>query len=114
MRKSVTELAGELVAAGGGGLEELHVHSFDDDEAAHDDDAHERLYEQFSAELQAAVTELEKTYGEPLRSGASHDAAVPLNGVFRFAVWDVDGTELFLAASHEDRDCPILLMIGTT
>ena len=37
----------------------------------------------------------------------------PTQWVFRFALWKVDDMVLFAAAAHEDRDCPILLMLGT-
>ena len=43
-----------------------------------------------------------------------HDArVVPLNGVFRFAVWEVGERFLFAAAAHEDRGVPILLILGS-
>jgi hypothetical protein len=111
--KSLTTLASELIAEGLGGLEELHVHEFEDAAAAHDDNGIERLYVQFKAELDAARAGLSRVYGNPLRTGTADDRAIPLNGVFCFAVWDVDGTELFVAATHEEREVPILLMIGT-
>jgi len=57
--------------------------------------------------------ELIKVYGQPSRVGESDDETIPLNGVFRFAVWEVSDWQLFVAASHEDRGAPILLMIGT-
>jgi hypothetical protein len=38
---------------------------------------------------------------------------MPLNGVFRFAIWKVKGKHLFVAAHHEDRGIPIVLVLGT-
>jgi hypothetical protein len=109
-----TRLARELVDRGPGGLEELRVHEFPDDKSAHDDALHSRLHAEFSAEFDRVQAELARTYGEPLRSGAEDDDLIPLNGVFRFALWEVGDMVLFAAAAHEDRDCPLLLMLGTS
>ena len=84
-----------------------------DDEEAHDDEKTEKLYAEFSAELDRVQKELTKQYGQPSRTGETDDEVIPLNGVFRFAVWAVGDSQLFVAASHEDRGVGILLMIGT-
>ena len=78
------------------------------------DALHARLHAEFSAEFDRVQAELARTYGEPLRTGAGDDDLIPLNGVFRFALWEVGDMVLFAAAAHEDRDCPLLLMLGTT
>jgi hypothetical protein len=109
---SPTSLARELVDRGAGGLEELHIHEFPDDESAHDDALHQRLHADCSAEFDRVQAELSRTYGEPLRTGAGDDGHIPLNGVFRLALWKVGDMVLFAAAAHEDRDCPLLLMLG--
>jgi hypothetical protein len=88
--------------------------STDDDEEAHDDDAIDKLYEDFSSEFDRVVTALSKECGKPSRKGKEDDEIIPLNGVFRFAIWSVDDKLLFVAAAHEDRGVPILLMLGTT
>ena len=111
---SPTSLARELVDRGPGGLEELRVEEFPDDESAHDDVLHARLHAEFSAEFDWVQAELARTYGEPIRTGAGDDDLIPLNGVFRFALWELGDMVLFAAAAHEDRDCPLLLMLGTT
>jgi hypothetical protein len=110
---SPTYLARELLDQAPGGLEELRVEEFPDDESAHDDNLHDRLHAEFSADFDRVQAELARTYGEPLRTGSEDDALIPLNGIFRFALWEVDDTILFAAAAHEDRDCPLLLMLGT-
>jgi hypothetical protein len=111
--KSAKSLAKELLEGEPGGLEELRIHEFTDDESAHEDEGVEKLHAQFSAELERAQKELTKVYGDPARTGESDDEMIPLNGVFRFAVWEVGEAQLFIAASHEDRGVPILLMMGT-
>lgn len=114
MKKSPTTLASELLEGGLGGLEAFRIHEFADDEAAHDDESVERLYAEFFADFEYVQAELSTVYGEPWRVGMGDDEIVPLNGVLRFAVWDVGDTALFASISHEDRGVPVLLMLGTT
>jgi hypothetical protein len=113
MAKSPTDLANELIKGGPGGLELLRIHEFPDDASAHDDQLTERLCAEFSVDFDRAQAELAKSYGDPSRVGHQDDKVVPLNGVFRFAVWQFGDKVLFAAAAHEDRGCPILLMLGT-
>lgn len=94
-------------------MEELRLHWFNGDEEAHDDEAVEGLYEEFVRELERAREELSASYGKPKRTGKKDDKAVPLNGVFGFAVSDIKGRKLWVAAAHEERDVPIMLMMGT-
>ena len=113
MAKSAADLARELLDGDGDGLEDLRVEEFPDDEAAHDDERHEKLHEEFAAEFDRVQAELAGAFGAPSRTGTEDDEVIPLNGVFRFAVWEVEGKPLFAAAAHEDRDVPIMLMLGT-
>lgn len=112
-KKSAKALAKELLEGDPGGLEPLRIHEFIDDESAHDDTQTRQLYDEFTAELERGQKDLTKIYGEPARTGESGDEIIPLGGVFRFAVWEIAETQLFIAASHEDRGLPILLMMGT-
>ena len=114
MAASATALASELLEGDPGGLEELRIHEFDDDDEAHDDEAVQKLYKEFSSECDRVVAALSKKYGKPSRTGTEGDEVIPLNGVFRFAVWSVGEAQLFVAAAHEDRGVPVLLMLGTT
>ena len=52
------------------------------------------------------------TYGKPLRTGRSNTRLIPINGVFRYAVWEVGKRRLFVAAAREDRECPMELVLG--
>jgi hypothetical protein len=113
MAKSAETLARELLQGDTGGLEELRIHQFSNDEEAHDDEAIERLYADFSTEFGRVVAALSKHYGTPSRTGKEAEEVIPLNGVFRFAIWPVGDKQLFAAAAHEDRGVPILLMLGT-
>ena len=85
-----------------------------DETAAHDDELHEKLCEEYSADVDRLKAELSKTYGKPLRAGSSTTRLVPLNGVFRYAVWKVGKRHLFIAAAREDRECPMWLVLGAT
>jgi hypothetical protein len=113
MATRATALAKELLEGDAGGLEVLRIHEFTDDEEAHDGDAIEKLYADFSAEFERVEAELTKQHGKPSRTGKKDDELIPLNGVFRFAVWPVGDKQLFAAAAHEDSGVPILLMLGT-
>jgi len=113
MSKSATALAKELLEGEPGGLEELRIHEFADDESAHDDEGTQRLYADFSSEFDRVQKELSKKYGSPSRTGETDDDVIPLCGVIRFAIWEVGDAQLFMAVSHEDRGVPILLMLGT-
>jgi hypothetical protein len=112
MRISAIRLAHELLASDEDTLESVRVYQFEDDVAAHDEKLQRRLTKQFEAAFEQSAAELVGTFGRPQREGADDDDIIPLNGVFRFAVWDVEGRALYLAASHEDRELPYLLMVG--
>ena len=112
--KSPGPLAREFLRAGDEKLELLREHDFGDDEVAqHDDELHEKLCEEFSAEVDRLKDELSREYGKPLRAGSADTRLVPLNGVFRYAVWRVGGKRLYVAASREERECPVVLVLGT-
>lgn len=112
MAKSVSALAKKALAAGKGAMEEVRIHVFEDDEEAHDEEAVEKLHADFAKQFDKSVATLSKEYGQPKRTGQKDDRAIPLNGVFRFAIWKVGKLELY-AAAHEDREIPIILMLGT-
>jgi hypothetical protein len=111
--QSAVKLAQKLLKRDEESLEELRMHDFPDDESAHDDELTERLYSEFSAEVEGVQVELAKLYGPPTRTGKKDDKLIPLNGIFRFAIWKVAGRQLFVAAHHEDRGIPIVLWLGT-
>lgn len=113
MPKSATNLAHELLGQDNVSLEDLEIHQFRDNVEAHDDEAMGRLYADFESKFERAQSELSASFGEPIRTGNEHDEDIPLGGVNRFAVWSVETKLLYLAFAHEDRELPILLMMGT-
>ena len=113
MLKSSRKLANKVLRDGPGGLEEIRVHVFADDEAAHDNDRVEELYSEFGVDFERVQCELSSIYGQPTWAGCEDHDDIPMNGVFHFAMWKIGDQMLFVAAAHEDREVPILLMIGT-
>jgi hypothetical protein len=113
MRVAAVPVARKLLAAPAGNIGELWVHPFASDEAAHDDAMQAQLERDFAAAFEAARSELAADFGPPLRFGEAAEDAVPLNGVFCAAVWSAGDRQLWLAAAHEDREMPFLLLMGT-
>jgi hypothetical protein len=113
MPKSAANLAHDLLGRAKASLEDLEIHQFRDDAEAHDDEALQRLRTDFEAKFERAQSELSASYGPPVRTGDDYDEDIPLNGVGRFAIWEVESRLLYLAFAHEDRGLPILLMLGT-
>ena len=113
MAKSAIKLARRFLKGDEDSLDALQIHDFPDDMSAHDDELTQRLYARFSAEVERVQAELTKHYGQPARTGKKDDKLIPLNGVFRFAIWKAEGKHLFVAAHHEDRGIPIVLVLGT-
>ena len=112
MVKSSRELAIALLNDGPGGREAVRVHELEDDESAHDNDRIEELYREFGKDFDRVQMELSREYGQPSRTGIGDDDDIPLNGVFRYAIWNVGQLMLYVGAAHEDRGAPILLMVG--
>jgi hypothetical protein len=113
MPKSAIKLAAKFLKDAEDCLDALKIHDFPDDESAHDDELTDHLHTKFSGEVDRIQAELSKQYGPPSRTGKKDDKDIPANGVFRFAVWKVGKKQLFVAAHHEDRGVPIVLILGT-
>jgi hypothetical protein len=112
--KSVAKFAQRLLQADEDLLEELRLHEFQDEESAADDDLRAALYLEFDQEFNHNLAELTKQFGTPQRVGTDDDDALPVTGVLRFALWQIDEKLLFLATSHEDREVPVILWLGTS
>ena len=115
MPADIVAFAEELIAGEPEALEVIKIYEFEDDEEWHDDEFQEQKHREFEAVHRSLVEELSTKFG-PASSAEAEDEfdAIPLCGVFPAATWEIEGTELFLAVSHEDRETPILLAIGTT
>jgi len=113
-RRDAISLAKQLLDTADSEIVDLVVHGFDDDFQAHDDDLQNALTDTFIREWNSAKDELSEEFGEPIEQGSGTTNDVPLNGILRFAKWKQGCRVLYLAASHEDRECHYLLMLGTT
>jgi hypothetical protein len=113
MREDAIAVARKVLASPAGEIAELWVRPFEDEDSGHDDALQDRLGADFAAAFDKARSELAAEFGPPARAGEDDDETVPLCGVFRFAVWSMSDREMWLAAAHEDRECPFLLVLGT-
>lgn len=113
MRQAAVPVARQLLASTKPSIAELWVRPFEDDAGAHDDDLQAQLDREFVAAFEEAQSELTKQFGQPARVGQEYDEAVPVSGTFRFAIWSAGDQNLWLAAAHEDRECPFVLLLGT-
>jgi len=94
-------------------IDELITRDFEDDEEAHDNRRQKALHKVFTAAFENVRQELIVAFGLPIREGTDgKDAAVRVAGAFLFAVWNIEGHELALAADHEDRELPFRLVLS--
>jgi hypothetical protein len=120
MGKPATQIAAALLAKAADENEMIdddqfiRIFQFGNDVAAHERDLLGRVTAEFHTAFSDVQQELTTIYGNPVRTGSEEDPAIPLNGVFRCAFWAVEGKLLFLAAAHEDRECPFFLMLGVS
>ena len=89
MSKSAVKLARKLLEDRADRLEDLRMHEFADDVSARDKKVVEGLYNEFTKEFDRVQADLEESYGPPSRSGEGSDILIPLNGVLRYAFWQV-------------------------
>lgn len=106
------QLAKQCLATGDE-LQVLRMHSFGDDAEAHDDAKQDNVLTQFEAAFATTLGQLESAFGPAeLGNDEEEPSFVPLCGVFRVASWELNGNQLFLAAAHEDRESPFMLVLG--
>jgi hypothetical protein len=113
-RQDVVASAQKLAKGRKPALQELEIVQFRDDRGAHDDALHNRLRREFAQRLKSLQKEMSMTFGPPDETGTDDHEAIPLNGVFQYAIWRTGNQRLFVAAAHEDRELPYLIMLGTT
>jgi len=113
MRQVAVPIARQLLASPKASIAELWIRPFEDDSAAHDDDLQAQLERDFVTAFEEAQSELTEQFGRPARVGDDYDESLPLSGVFRLAIWSTGDQNLWLAAAHEDRECPFVLLLGT-
>jgi hypothetical protein len=112
MRQPAVSAARGLIDSRLESFAELWIREFKDDVEAHDDKLQEQLERDFIAAFVESVEDLTDEYGPPARLGEEGDDSVQIGGVFRFAIWRIRDNELWLAAAHEDRELPYVLLMG--
>ena len=103
--------AAESCLAGGESMALLRIYQFKDDVEAHDDD----LRNTFQKASWRRFIRRRVRWGTGSHTNIDVDndvESIPLCGVFRAASWNAAGTDLYLAAAHEDRETPYLLLVG--
>lgn len=93
--------------------DDIHIQHFDEADA-HNLKLLEQTKARFQRRLQRQVTQLEKEFGEPAERGTDQHPDIPVNGVFRYALWREGGKTLYVAASHEDIGLPCVLTLGVS
>ncbi len=114
MPADIVSFAEELINDEPGSLEIIKIYMIEDDEEAHDDEFQKQKHLEFEAVHNSLAKELSKKFGTPkIAKKEDEFNKIPLCGVYPAATWEVNGAELYLAVSHEERETPYLLAIGT-
>lgn len=107
----VVKAAQALVKGRRDAQKEIEIREFDDEEA-HDEELLARVKASFGRKLATCLKSLKAEYDEPADTGTDQHDGIPVNGVFRYALWSVGAKTLYLAASHEDIGLPCVLVVG--
>jgi hypothetical protein len=105
-------LVKQLLAKSPGDCECVQAWEFRSDHEAHDEELTARYYAEADEAHAAMEQGLCHEFGPPASAGDSNQE-IPLCGILRCALWELDDCKLYLASAHEDRGLPILLMMGT-
>lgn len=92
---------------------ELRLFEFEDDADAHDEGLIEERYAEFTESFNKAVVSLTKKFGPPVRGARGEQVDIPHCGIMQYSLWDVEDRGLYVAWCHEDRELPIMLVLGT-
>lgn len=109
---NVFEIAAALLKTKKDQVLDLELHDFDD-ASAHDRRLPQRIQQQFADQAQEIEAVLGNILGAPHETGTTEHRKLPINGVCRFAYWNVGWRLLYVAVSHEDIGLPCRLVMGT-
>lgn len=109
----IVALAKSLFSQRGTKMEDVEVYEFLDDEAAHDDALQQEVCCKFERRFASLKKLLSDEFGPPALAGHSH-RDIHVNTAL-FAMWEVPRKtkRLFLGMSHEDRELPYVIVLGT-
>lgn len=114
-----------LISSGEERFEVIQIREFEHEEEQHDEELIDSVIGEFSSILKELALELEKKYGEPKLALEEKDFEdieddeeviedeqfyVPCS--FASAVWEKEDFILYLAVCQEDREFPIILVVG--
>jgi hypothetical protein len=92
--------------------EELELEVFRNDQAAHDRELLERLRRKFAKRVKSIQKELTEELGPPAETGTGRHKDIPLGAVIQYAIWNIKGKRVYVAAHHEDIGLPFALILG--
>ena len=111
---NIFEIACRLLRAKNDKIEELKWDEFDDEGDAHDQTILQQKQGSIIEDARWIQTALESAHLPAAETGDTEHAAIPVNGVLYFAIWQIGWKYLYVVASHEDTELPVYLLIGTT
>ena len=118
---SAVKNAKECLAAPGE-MRVLKIHQFVEDFDAHDDELQDELAAEFRAAFDTCLRSLQSEFGSARLMDVGDESegedAIELAfslvpGPVRLALWELPAGVLYVAVSHQDREEPIVLLIGT-
>lgn len=90
----------------------LDEHGFDEADA-HDEAHIASVMAAFRRRFTTYARALTAKLGEPTDTGTTQQSEIPVNGVFQYAVWNVEGRGVYLVSALEDVGLPCVLVLGT-
>jgi hypothetical protein len=111
---NVFEIAGKLLRARSDKIEQLDSYEFTDESEAHDATVWRQRQAEFVRMARLIEAELQSAPLKPAETGESENDLIPVNGVLYYALWRVGWKYLYVVASQEDTELPIVLLMGTT
>ncbi|MCA8986774.1 MAG: hypothetical protein KDA78_03990 [Planctomycetaceae bacterium] len=111
--RTILSKAAQLLKCTSSQFKELDCRELQDDEEAHDDQLQDTLKETFLKNCEQYEQAITKKYGAPTGRGSKEHPEIPVNGVIRYFIWSTGKQKLYLAVSHEDRELPWIISMGT-
>lgn len=110
----IVEFAREILAKRKmmGHRETLAEWEFLSDHETADRELQQHVEASFVEKFKDARKKLAKEFGVPAETGIEGHRDIPCNGVLEFAIWSVGRKRFYLAATHEERDVPVQLVMG--
>ena len=109
----------DLLASGEDGFDVLKLRYLESEEYQHDDDLIDSIAQEFTVTLRILASQLDDKYGSHKFTSDLEDEPeeeegdefyVP--GSYVSAVWEQEEFILYLAVCQEDRESPIMLVVG--